>query len=167
MFRLAGNKEIRYLFEQYLNPPYEPFFVDDAGPELLMNFKEFKEYCRQDAELWVSVQDKIIKSFFLLIDIQPGLALANFDIGYFSGFPQEGSKEAAALAEALNKACRQNGITRLQMVALVDEKEKIAIAIALGFQQEGVLQEQFFYNGRYHNLIVLARLKNSRYAPQV
>lgn len=164
MFRLAGNEEIRNLFEQYLCPAYEPFFVDDAGPELLMNFKEFKEYCRQDAELWVSVQDKIIKGFFLLIDIQPGLALANVDIGYFSGFPQKGSKEATALAEALNKACRRNGVTRLQMVALENEKEKIALAVALGFQQEGVLQEQFFHKGLYHNLIVLTRLESGRYA---
>ncbi|MGA1979712.1 MAG: GNAT family protein [Sedimentisphaerales bacterium] len=162
MFRPAGAKEIRDLFKQYLSPTYEPFFVDISGPELLMNFRDFSKYCRQDAALWISAQDETIEGFFLLFDIQPSLALANFDIVYFSGFPRAGSVEVAALATALRKACRQTRVTRLQLLALAREREKLTLAAALGFRREGTLQQHFFHKGGYHDLIVLARMERGR-----
>jgi RimJ/RimL family protein N-acetyltransferase len=164
MFRPAGSKEIRDLFKQYLSSSYEPFFVDISGPELLMNFRDFKEYCRQDAALWISAQDETIEGFFLLFDIQPGLALANLDIVYFSVFPRAGSVKVAALSTALQKACRRTRVTRLQLLALAREKEKLALAAALGFRREGILRQHFFHKGGYHDLIVLARTERGRHA---
>jgi len=164
MFQPAGAKEIRNLFKQYLNSSYEPFFVDISGPELLMNFRDFSEYCRQDAALWISAQGETMDGFFLLFDIQPELALANLDIVYFSGFPRAGSVEVAALVTALRKACRQTRVTRLQLLALAHEKEKLALAASLGFQQEGILQRHFFHKGGYHDLIVSARMERGRHA---
>lgn len=164
MFQPAGAKEIRNLFKQYLSSSYEPFFVDISGPELLMNFRDFSDYCRQDAALWVSAQDETIEGFFLLFDIQPGLALANLDIGYFSGFPRPGSLKVATLSTALQKTCRQIRVTRLQLLALAHEKEKLALAAALGFQREGILQRHFFYKGGYHDIVVLARMERGRNA---
>ncbi|MGA2916639.1 MAG: GNAT family protein [Sedimentisphaerales bacterium] len=164
MFRPAGAKEIRDLFKQYLEFFWEPFFVDIAGPELLISFRDFSEYCRQDAALWISAQGKTIEGFFLLSDIQPGLALANLDIVYFSGFPRRGSVKAVVLATALRKACRQTRVTRLQLLALAREREKLALATVLGFQREGILRQHFFYKGVYHDLIMLARMERERYA---
>jgi hypothetical protein len=164
MFRPAGSKEIRNLFKQYLSSSYEPFFVDISGPELLMNFRDFNEYCRQDAALWISAQGETIEGFFLLFDIQPGLALANLDVVYFSGFPRPGSLKAATLSIALQKACFLSRVTRLQLLALACEKEKLALAAALGFQREGILQQHFFHKGGYHDLIVLANMERGRHA---
>lgn len=164
MFQPAGAKEIRKLFKQYLSPTYEPFLVDISGPELLMNFRDFSEHCRQDAALWISAQNETIEGFFLLFDIQPGLALANLDIVYFSGFPRRGSAKVAALAATLRKACRRTRVTRLQLLALAREKEKLALAAALGFRQEGILRQHFFHKGGYHDLIVLARMERGRHA---
>jgi RimJ/RimL family protein N-acetyltransferase len=164
MFRPAGAKEIRILFKQYLNHCYEPFFVDISGPQLLMNFRDFSKYCRQDAALWVLVQDETIKAFFLLFDIQEELALADLDVVYFSGFPRAGSSETAALVTALRKACRQTRVTRLQLLALACERKKLGLAAALGFRREGVLRQHFFHKGEYHDLIAMARMERGRYA---
>jgi hypothetical protein len=164
MFHQAGAKEIRILFKKYLERSYEPFFVEISGPELLMNFRDFSEYCRQDAVLWVSAQGETIKGFFLLSDIQPSLAMATLDIVYLSGFPRAGSSKVAALVTALRKACRQIRVTRLQLFALPGEKGKLAIAKAAGFKREGILKQHFFHKGEYHDLIEMARLERGRYA---
>ncbi len=162
-FAEAAGKDLRSLFRQYLQPSEEPFFLDIAGPEPRMTYKDFAEYCREDAATWVILRDDQLAGFFLLFDIQPGLELANLDLGSFSSLPAPNSVEAGEWDEALRLASRKAGVSRLQLLALPSQEKKIALCESLGFRPEGALREHFFHRGRYHDMVVLARLEPQRH----
>jgi RimJ/RimL family protein N-acetyltransferase len=162
-FAEAATKDLRRLFRQYLQPSADPFFLDISGPEPRMTYEGFVEYCREDAAAWVILRNGQMTGFVLLFDIQPGLELANLDMGWFSNIPVPGSPEAGELHEALRLASRKAEVSRLQLLALPFQEKKIALCESLGFRREGMLREHFFHRGKYHDLVMLARLEPQRH----
>ena len=68
--------------------------------------------------------------------------------------------------EALRLVCdfcfRQLGCHRLKVSVLDMNTAAIRVYLRAGFQQEGVLREECFRNGAFHDVILLGRLENER-----
>jgi RimJ/RimL family protein N-acetyltransferase len=156
-------RDLRSLFQRYLQASTEPFFLDIAGPELSMPLPTFVAYCREDAAMWLLRRENEVAGFFLLFDIQPGLALANLDFGWFSPLPAPRSTESENLNAALHEVCCRTGVSRVQLLALPQQEAKVALFRSWGFQAEGLLREHFWHMGKRHDLILLARLEPSRH----
>lgn len=152
-----GAAEMRRLFEIFTRVSTVPVFVDISGPELMKSFDEFSAYCRDDdAILRVLAENDNIAGHFLLRDIQFELELANLDIWFCDRYPEPASEATAVLNRTIEQACGER-ISRVQLVAMPCEYEKIALCESLGFRREGLLRQQFFYAGRIHDLVVLGR----------
>jgi hypothetical protein len=162
-FTKANERQISALYQLYLSGECAPFFIDIAGPYPFLTQADFYEECTDLASLWVETTGNTVNAYFLFFDIQKGLSLSNLDFGFFGEVPLTGSKQASDFGTAVRLASVQEGITRMQMLAFVDDLKKIQLAQGIGFGQEGVLREHFYYSGKYQDLVVLGKSEMSRY----
>ncbi len=154
-FSLAAYGDLIQLHEFYLQPRRHPFFVDISGPPPAMLAEEFRSYCSQnDAQVLLCQSGNEILGCAHFRDKQTGLELANFD-AFFLDYPKPGSKENSRFKRAFVAACKKQKLSRVQLLALSEETEKIACIEALGFKREGVLREHFYYAPKYHDLVML------------
>ncbi len=162
-FRRAGRRDVAALHEWHVRAQGAPFFLDVAGPEGRYNYRDFAERCRKDASLWVAYRENNLAGFFLLTEIYPSLELANLHMGFFVECPLSDSSAAADLSAALQEACRQTGVSRLQLLLFPWETEKRALVEGIGFRQEGLLRDHFYHEGKRHDLLFMAWMDTQRH----
>jgi RimJ/RimL family protein N-acetyltransferase len=59
-------------------------------------------------------------------------------------------------------AAWRKGLTRIELTVRQDNRRAIALYKRLGFKAEGVRRNAFLIDGKYHNLIAMALLKEDR-----
>ena len=88
-----------------------------------------------------------------------GAVMKSGDIGFAETPFMPESQDAASLEEALRQMRAKHGLTRLQIAILADDAAKRALVESLGFQKEGVLRGQFFWQGTQRDLVCLAHVE--------
>ncbi len=152
----AAEAGLARLYNWYLRQRKVPFFIDVSGPPPLMRWDDFTEYCTEN-ESWMMLchRGKDLVGCCHFRDKQPGLELANFDTVFFDTYPAPNSNEARDYGNAFRMACKKQKLSRVQLLALKDDGEKIAFLESIGFRIEGVLREHFFFSKTFQDLTML------------
>lgn len=159
-FRQVQTGDWALLFRAYQQAQETPFFTAFADDTVHLCATSFVEYCCcKGRELWVIQREDRPIGFVLLLDVDATNQSANMDVVFFETTVPCGSQEVAVVGDLLRQACDKHGLTRLQVVALETNAARLALVQALGFQKEGVLREQFHWQGAPCDLIFLARLE--------
>lgn len=162
---IANDDGLRRLYAFYMRQLGQPFFIDVSGPPPLMRPERFAEYCTEnDSAMLLCLRGQELAGCTHFRDKQPGLELANFDTVFFDGYPAAGSQEAAEFGACFRAACTAQKLSRVQLLALKEESEKIGLLKAIGFKSEGVLREHYFFGGAYHDLVMLGWTSDDRSA---
>lgn len=66
-----------------------------------------------------------------------------------------------AMLAALQEKAREHNLHKLWMIVREDNHSSLARAVSAGFQQEGLLRDEYFVQGRYHNMIRLGWVRES------
>ena len=159
-FRSANPGDWALLFRAYQHAQNNPFVTSFAETTMHLPAASLEAYCcRNDRALWVIQQGAMLAGFVLLLDIDIANRSAQVDIGFVETPFAPASQGAAALDKALRQTSAKHGLTRLQIAVLVDDAAKLALIESLDFKKEGVLREQFFWQGAQRDLVCLARLE--------
>ena len=163
--KLANDAGLARLYDCYLRHRETPFFIDVSGPPPMMRREDFVEYCTENESWMLLVQSGLkggkkqsgqnLAGCCHFRDKQLGLELANFDVVFFAGYPQPNSAEALAFAKAFQSSCAKQKLSRVQLLALKSDLGKIAFLESIGFKNEGVLREHYFFRGVFHDLVML------------
>lgn len=162
---IANDEGLRRLYALYTRQIRQPFFIDVSGPPPLMRPEQFAEYCTEnDSAMLLCLRGKEIAGCTHFRDKQPGLELANFDTVFFNGYPAANSPEAAEFGAQFRATCAAQKLSRVQLLALKGESEKIALLESAGFKHEGILREHYFFKDAYHDLVMLGWTTDDRSA---
>lgn len=160
MIRQATASDWDLLLRTYQLSRTTPLFTAFAEATTFTLPASFAEYRhRRDSSFWILQRGHQLAGFVFLQDIDATNHSANIDIGFFDAPFTAGSQDAAALNDALRQACIRHDLTRLQIAILDGQAAKLALIESLGFQKEGVLREQFYWQGAQRDLVCLARLE--------
>lgn len=162
---IANDDGLRRLYAFYMRQLGQPFFIDVSGPPPMMRRERFAEYCTEnDSAMLLCLRGQELVGCTHFRDKQPGLELANFDTVFFNGYPGADSDEARDFGASFRAACANQKLSRVQLLALKEESEKIALLESIGFKNEGVLREHYFFGGAYHDLVMLGWTSDDRAA---
>ena len=162
---IANDDGLRRLYAFYMRQLGQPFFIDVSGPPPLMRPERFAEYCTEnDSAMLLCLRGQELAGCTHFRDKQPGLELANFDTVFFDGYPAADSQEAAEFGACFRAACAAQKLSRVQLLALKEEAEKIGLLKAIGFKSEGVLREHYFFGNSHHDLVMLGWTSDDRSA---
>jgi RimJ/RimL family protein N-acetyltransferase len=161
--KLANDASLVQLYDRYLRQRAAPFFIDVSGPPPMMRQDDFVEYCTENESWMLLVQrGKELAGCCHFRDKQFGLELANFDTVFFTDYPAPNSHEALAFGKAFRTSCAKQKLSRVQLLALKSEHQKIAFLESIGFKNEGVLREHYFFGTAFHDLVMLGWTTDDR-----
>lgn len=155
-FQKVDEVAFRDIYQLYsLHSQYSAFLVDIDGPFPSIPYSEFYEEYFEDGSPWTRSDELGVSEIFLVHSISESIGSAEINLAFRDLATVDTAQSIVALKRLLPGISEELGVDRLFGFCLVNDELRSSVLLGAGFVEQGRLRKQFFWNGIFHDLLLL------------